>query len=84
MSFGFVVDEDGQAWERDKRGAVTRTLISLRLFDVSPVVFPAYAQTAVAVRALTQWRGSAEAKELVSRRRPVALLRRKLVISLIH
>lgn len=49
MSFGFqtLVDQ----WERGKDGAPdVRTLIKVRLFDVSPVTFPAYPDTDVAVR----------------------------------
>jgi HK97 family phage prohead protease len=49
MSFGFqtMVDQ----WERGKDGAPdVRTLIKVRLFDVSPVTFPAYPDTDVAVR----------------------------------
>jgi HK97 family phage prohead protease len=77
MSFGFVVRSDGQVWEKDDAGRVLRTLTAVRLFDVSPVVFPAYAETAVAVRALDQWQSA----------RPdpsVAFLRRRLDLSLIE
>lgn len=53
-SFGFSVAEDGQVWEEDAdTGAITRTITKvLRLFDVSPVTFPAYPDTQVAVRSL--------------------------------
>ena len=57
MSFGFMVKPDGQAWSRDQEGRALRTLTAVNLFDVSPVVFPAYADTSVAVRALHDWRG---------------------------
>ena len=46
---------DGQAWSRDQEGRALRTLTSVSLFDVSPVVFPAYADTSVAVRAMQEW-----------------------------
>lgn len=40
-SFGFYVDED--SWDEDEDGRVVRTVKKLkRLFDVSPVTFPAY------------------------------------------
>lgn len=40
-SFGFYIDED--KWEEDDDGRVVRTVLKLkRLFDVSPVTFPAY------------------------------------------
>ena len=45
MSFGFVVIED--AWNRDDN---IRTLMDVELFDVSPVTYPAYPDTDVAVR----------------------------------
>lgn len=49
MSFGFetLVDQ----WERGEDGKPdVRTLLKVRLFDVSPVTFPAYPDTDVAVR----------------------------------
>lgn len=49
MSFGFRTVAD--KWERDRENNVTRTLIEVELFDVSPVTFPAYPQTDVATRA---------------------------------
>jgi HK97 family phage prohead protease len=56
MSFGFSVRPNGQNWAKDDDGKVIRTLTKLRLFDVSPVTFPAYPQTDVAVRSLEQWK----------------------------
>lgn len=50
MSFGFSVRPGGQDWAKDDEGRVVRTLKKLRLFDVSPVTYPAYPQTDVAVR----------------------------------
>lgn len=54
MSFGFRTIED--RWEPQKDGSQIRHLISVELFDVSPVVFPAYVDTDVAVRSLEHWR----------------------------
>lgn len=49
MSFGFETIED--KWTRGENGAPDiRTLLKVRLFDVSPVTFPAYPDTEVAVR----------------------------------
>lgn len=49
-SFGFNIVE--QALKYDKpNDSVTRTLVEVRLFDVSPVTFPAYESTEVHVRA---------------------------------
>lgn len=50
MSFGFTVPPGGQDWAKDSSGATIRTLKKVRLFDVSPVTFPAYLGTDVAVR----------------------------------
>ncbi len=56
MSFGFRTLED--VW-RTVDGEEIRELIDLELFDVSPVSFPAYPQTDVAVRSLEVWRSKA-------------------------
>lgn len=58
MSFGFSVRPNGQNWGKDDEGRYIRTLTKVRLFDVSPVTFPAYPQTDVAVRSLQEWKGS--------------------------
>ena len=49
MSFGFqVLDEE---WRKGENGGMdVRTLKKVRLFDVSPVTFPAYEGTDIAVR----------------------------------
>ncbi len=50
-SFGFIVAED--EWRERKDGMVERTITKFeRLFDISPVTFPAYPDTAVATRSL--------------------------------
>ena len=48
MSFGFRVVSDD--WKHVNGKASERTLIEVRLFDISPVTFPAYPQTTVKVR----------------------------------
>jgi len=48
MSFGFRVVSDD--WKHVNGKVSERTLIEVRLFDVSPVTFPAYPQTTVKVR----------------------------------
>lgn len=62
MSFAFGVRPGGQDWAKDDEGRVIRTLKKLRLFDVSPVTFPAYPQTDVAVRELRSWQGAAASR----------------------
>lgn len=58
MSFGFTVKSGGDKWERDQRtGAITRRLLRggcETLFDVSPVTYPAYAQTSVSARSMME------------------------------
>lgn len=52
-SFGFTIAEDGDMWEKRADGSVLRTITKFdRLFDVSPVYFPAYSATQVDVRGL--------------------------------
>jgi HK97 family phage prohead protease len=54
MSCGFTVNEDGDEWY-EKDGIVSRTILEggiRELFDVSPVVYPAYSVTKVAVRTI--------------------------------
>lgn len=58
MSFGFRVRAGGEQWTEDENGETVRTLTDLKLFDVSPVTFPAYLQTDVAVRSLSDYRAS--------------------------
>ncbi len=48
MSFGFIVSKD--EWLNEKNKESIRTLLEVKLFDVSPVTFPAYPQTSVKVR----------------------------------
>ena len=52
MSFGFRTISDH--WE-DINGEVVRTLIEVKLLDVSPVTFPAYPQTEIAKRSMDDW-----------------------------
>jgi hypothetical protein len=49
MSFGFVVNQD--EWAMQKDGTELRTIHDVDLFDVSAVTFPAYPQTDAAIRA---------------------------------
>lgn len=56
QSFGFRVKSD--AWSEDhEKGIVTRELIEFdEVFDVSPVTYPAYPDTTIAKRGLTEFR----------------------------
>lgn len=52
-SFGFTVAEDGDDWDQHTDGTVTRTIKRFgKLFDVSPVTYPAYQDTTVSARSL--------------------------------
>ena len=53
MSFGFQAVKD--SWDRSDPENPLRTLMQVRLFDVSPVTFPAYADTDVAARSMEAW-----------------------------
>ena len=57
MSFGFQTVED--QWDLID-GAMIRTLLDVRLFDVSPVTYPAYPQTEAALRSLDEFRKLSE------------------------
>ena len=60
MSFSFRTITD--AWNMVE-GDPVRTLKAVRLYDVSPVTFPAYPQTDVAVRSLKAYRESLKPPE---------------------
>lgn len=48
MSFAFRTLE--QTWDEDEEGVLIRTLLKVKLYEVSPVTFPAYPATSVGVR----------------------------------
>jgi HK97 family phage prohead protease len=76
-SFGFVIEEEEWDETPTKRGNLPLvTIRKVRLFDVSPVTFPAYPQTSVSARA----RGEASAVALKEfRARQAARMRLDLV-----
>lgn len=52
-SFGFRIAKDGDNWKEDSDGLWIRTIHEVeRLYDVSPVTYPAYISTDCAVRTL--------------------------------
>lgn len=54
-SFAFQVADDD--WDEDKDGRLIRTIKSVkRLFDISPVTYPAYPDTSVAMRGYQHYR----------------------------
>lgn len=69
-SFGFIVAPGGATFDEDDEGRFIRTVSKIkRLFDVSPVTFPAYPDTAVATRGLDQWHADVAAAEKEMRER---------------
>lgn len=65
-SFAFTVEDDN--WERKEDGSYIRTILKLeRLYDVSPVYYPAYEDTNVALRSLTD-KKEAEQRDLEKRK----------------
>jgi HK97 family phage prohead protease len=55
QSFGFIVEEDSWDGLDDEKSSkeITRTILKVaELFDVSPVTFPAYPDTSVALRSM--------------------------------
>lgn len=53
MSFGFSVRE--QQWKENEDGSIERTLVDVDLFEVSPVISPAYPDTTAALRSRDAW-----------------------------
>lgn len=77
-SFGFIVRRDQWSDDRDATGKLTgssRTLLDVDLFDVSPVTYPAYPDSSVAMRAM--WPDGVPA-EIESRREKSASIEETL------
>ena len=67
-SFAFTIARDGDNWTTDEEGNDIRTITKIeRLYDVSPVVYPAYSQAesdlVVAQRGLAMYKENKEIKE---------------------
>ncbi|WP_440867358.1 HK97 family phage prohead protease [Symbiopectobacterium purcellii] len=55
-SFAFRVARDGEHWYEDEEGIVLREITKVsRLFDVSPVTYPAYQEADSALRSMAAW-----------------------------
>ncbi len=61
MSFGFQTIKD--KWE-EVAGKSIRELLEVKLFDVSPVTFPAYPQTSVSARSISQGKAEFHKRQL--------------------
>lgn len=55
-SFAFRISHDGEDWYQDDEGIVIREINRFsRLFDVSPVTYPAYQEADSGVRSMQAW-----------------------------
>jgi HK97 family phage prohead protease len=55
-SFGFSLELDGEEWSRGDNGMKVRTITKVkRLYDVSPVTYPAYPEATVGLRSLQRF-----------------------------
>jgi HK97 family phage prohead protease len=77
-SFAFRVRAGGENWGEDADGTILRSITDVKLFDVSPVTYPAYPDTSVAKRALTDWRAQAHAGDQHGPSADVEVCRRRL------
>lgn len=69
MSFAFQVQEE--EWQLgDKKKPDLRILKKVRLFDVSPVTFPAYDGTDIAMRSHEEWKKKEEEEEKKQEEQP--------------
>jgi hypothetical protein len=72
-SFGFTVESDD--WVEDDEGRVVRTITKVkRLYDVSPVTYPAYPDATVGLRGLDAFQKVQDEKKTT----PIELLKKKL------
>ena len=68
-SFTFDVPDGGDTWERKAGGIALRTVKALNLHEIGPVVFPAYPETSVAIRALKRFEPAADERPRLALRR---------------
>jgi hypothetical protein len=71
MSFGFRTVKD--QWEGTYPEEI-RTLMEVKLFDVSPVTFPAYPDTEVGLRSLEEYRKTVPPKEDAGKSDPMVMV----------
>jgi phage head maturation protease len=70
MSFAFAIAPKGERWSKD---GLTREILDVNLFDVSPVTFPAYEDTSIAARSRNE--ALAKSKSDAAKARVKALTR---------
>lgn len=83
-SFCFRVAPNGDTWDENEDGVIIRTITRIgRLYDVSPVTYPAYPDATAGMRSLEAWKagrnvagGRARAlRQSASRRRTLDMIR---------
>lgn len=73
-SFAFRVARGGDKWDEDENGVLIRTITKIaRLYDVSPVTYPAYPDTDASRRALDEYLAGRD--QLAAAQRRIAELR---------
>lgn len=82
-SFGFNVADGGDVWRKEPDGTWLRTIMKVdRLYDVSPVTYPAYTTTSCAVRSMLQKQSELEASNKSAGADP-DIYRRRLELDMI-
>lgn len=79
-SFAFRVAPNGDKWEENDEGVIIRTISRFsRLYDVSPVTYPAYPDATVGTRSMQAWKESRQCTEVAARRKRSAESRSRLL-----
>lgn len=79
-SFCFCVAQKGDSWDENDEGVVIRTISKYRrLYDVSPVTYPAYPDATVGMRSLEAWK-KGRSNELEARNALKANERRRFLV----
>lgn len=78
-SFAFCVAPNGDSWDENEDGVIIRTITKFsRLFDVSPVTYPAYPDATVGMRSLHAWQETrTDHKDVIKRQNEA---RRRLLL----
>lgn len=79
QSFAFEVPSRGDIWSFPDKGDPERTLLKVKLWDVSPVTYPAYEDTTVAARSMEAVRGKTEEQKHIQRMAQYLKLREREV-----
>lgn len=80
-SFAFRVAPNGDSWDENEDGVIIRTITKFaRLYDVSPVTYPAYPDATIGMRSLEAWKASRDAAgHAINKARRAAESRRRFL-----